>query len=125
MYVRLSYTVYIDPSYPQPEQLKLTLLNTTSIALTWNHPDTSSLFEVNDEYFNYSITVVMVSTGVQLMQYNTSITYNDTPWVLIDYGLFLLNNCEEIEFSVGLVGDCRTLMYTAFLPICKLKCNNQ
>ena len=60
------------------------------------------------------------------MQYNTSITYNDTPWVLIDYsGLFLLNNCEEIEFSVGLVGDCRTLLYTAFLPICKLKCNNQ
>ena len=42
-----------DPVYPKPAGLKVVLLNKASFALTWAHPNTGALLEVEDEEYTY------------------------------------------------------------------------
>ena len=106
----------IDPPYPQPQELKAVLLNSTSFALTWTHPD----MYFNDHYFNYSVSVVVVSTGHIIRQYVVSLESTATPWEEIDLS-GRVEMCLEINFTLSLVGDCRELYTVAFLPICKFQ----
>ena len=110
------YMPSIDPPYPQPQGLKAVLLNTTSFALTWTHPDMS----FNDHYFNYTVSVEVVNTGHIISQYMVSLESTATPWEEIDLR-GRVEECQEINFTLSLVGDCRELYTVAFLPICKFQ----
>ena len=105
-----------DPPYPKPEDLQIVFFNTTSFAFTWKHPDSSSLFEVNDEYFNYSVVVATV-------QYYTAIRSTEVPREEV-YLIGYVETCQQINVSVSLVRDCRLLQATVTLPTCESIAHN-
>ena len=105
-----------DPVYPKPQGLKAILLNTTSLALTWTHPDTTQLMVAQDEEFTYLIRGDIITTGEQVFEYTTSINPSHSPWEVVDLSG---RGCQEIKFSVSLVRDCRVLSTTAVLPACE------
>ena len=72
----------------------------------------------NDKYFNYSVSVVVVSTGRIISQYTVNLESTATPWEEIDLR-GRVEECQEINFTLSLVGDCRELYTVAILPICK------
>ena len=90
------------------------LLNSTSFALTWDHP--KSLFY--DDYFNYSVGAVVVSTGEVVSQYNIALSSTDTPWETFDFR-GSVETCQVINFTLSLEKDCRVLHSTAALSICE------
>ena len=105
-----------DPVYPQPHGLKTFLLNTTSVAITWTHPDTSQLMVAEDEQLTYSIRGEVMDTGEPIFNYITSIRSSNTPWEVVDLSD---SQCQEINISVSLLRDCRLLHTTTLLPVCE------
>ena len=67
-----------DPVYPKPAGLKVVLLNNASFALTWAHPNTGALLEVEDEEYTYSVKGEVVATNE--VSSNTTLTL--TPLLL-------------------------------------------
>jgi hypothetical protein len=110
---KISGALLLDPVYPKPQGLKAVLLNTTSLALTWTHPDTTQLMVAQDEQLTYLIRGDIITTGEQVFEYTTSIIPSTTPWEVVDLSG---RECQEIKFSVSLVRDCRVLSTTAVLP---------
>ena len=104
----------VDPPYPMPGGVEVVVLNTTGLALTWEHPE--NLF--NDDHFNYSVSAVVVSTGDVIRQYTISLSTSHTPREEFDFS-GSVDACEEIIFTLSLVGDCRVIHTTAALPICE------
>lgn len=109
---------HTDPVYPQPQDLEPTILNSSSFGLTWRHPNTSTYFYLNDEYFTYSVSAVVADTGTVVAQYEVDISSSDVPLEKIDFGS-RVNACMTINFTVSLVRDCRVLHNTAILPRCE------
>ena len=105
-----------DPVYPKPAGLKFVLLNNTSFALTWAHPSTGALLEVEDEEYTYSVKGDVAATNESVFQYNTNISSSTAPWEVVDVSG---RECQEIEFSISLERDCRELYTTASLPLCE------
>ena len=105
----------VDPPYPMPGGVEVVVLNTTSLALTWEHPE--NLF--SDDHFNYSVSAVVVSTGDVIRQYTT---ISHTPWEEFEFS-GSVDACEEINFTLSLVGDCRVIHTTATLPACEFYCS--
>ena len=102
-----------DPPYPMAHDLEIIALNTTSVGLTWQHPE--NIF--NEHYFTYIITATVVSTDHLIENYTVSINCNDSPWQVFD--LSSVGVCEEVNFTVSIVGDCRKKYIVAALHICK------
>ena len=50
--------------------------------------------------------------------YTVAIDSTDTPWQVIELSDKYI--CEEINFTVSLVGDCRVNYTNKSVPICKL-----
>ena len=67
-----------DPVYPKPAGLKVVLFNNASFALTWAHPNTGALLEVEDEEYTYSVKGEVVATNE--VSSNTTLTL--TPLLL-------------------------------------------
>jgi hypothetical protein len=114
---RIAATLLLDPPYPIPQNLMTVLLNSTSFALTWDHPETWFY----DDYFNYSVRAVVVSTGEVISDYIISLSSTATPWEEFDFR-DSVETCQMINFTLSLVRDCRVLQYVAALPICELHC---
>ena len=90
------------------------MLNSTTAALTWEHPQ--NIFSAS--HFNYTVTAVVVSTGHIVEEYTVAINSTDTPWQVIELSDEYI--CEEINFTLSLVGDCRVNYTTESVPVCKL-----
>ena len=96
------------------QNLQVHMLDSTTAALTWEHPQ--NIF--NESHFNYTVTAVVVSTGYVVEDYTVAIDSTDTPWEVIELSDKYI--CEEINFTVSLVGDCRVNYTNKSVPICKL-----
>ena len=109
--------LFVDPVYPKPTDLRAILLNSTSFALTWNHPDTSELEEEDqDEHLSYSIKGVLVSNSATVLQYSSNISSDVVPWEVVDLSDW---ECQDVELAVSLERDCRELFTTVSLPLCE------
>jgi len=93
--------------------IEIIALNTTSVGLTWQHPE--NIF--NEHYFNYIITATVVSTDHLIENYTVAINCSDSPLQVFD--LSGVDVCEEVNFTVSIVGDCRKKYIVAALHICK------
>ena len=67
---------------------------------------------------NYSVSTVVVSTGDVIRQYTISLSPSHTPWEEFDLS-GSVHACEEINFTLSLVGDCRVIHTTTVLPACE------
>ena len=74
--------------------------------------------EVDDEYFNYTVTAVVADTSVSITQYDVSLSSTSTVWEEIDFS-GRVEACLKINFTLSLARDCRGLHTSAFLPICE------
>ena len=106
---------HTDPVYPQPQGLEAAFLNSSSCELTWKHPDTSDMLEIDDDYFSYSISAVVVDTGASITEHTVNISSTSTPREVINFRQSVVA-CQEINFTVSLENDCRVLHKSLVLP---------
>ena len=90
-------------------------LSNKSIALSWQHP--ADIFEETVPVFTYNITATLDKTGSVLEQYLVTVDSSDTPREVFNFSD--VDFCEEINFILSQVGDCRENSTTVALPICE------
>ena len=91
------------------------ILDNNTLSLTWKHPEN----EFDEPQFNYSVTATVISTGAVVVDYNISISSDDNPGKVFNWSDAL--TCEEINFTVALISDCRISYAIAPIPTCKSK----
>ena len=95
------------------QNMHVNMLYSTAAVLTWEHPN--NIFD--EEYFNYSISVIDVSRGDVMVDRILMVHSSNNPRQLIDVSG--LDVCDEVNISLSIVGDIRKNATILPIPICK------
>ena len=88
-------------------------LENKSVVLTWQQPD--NIF--GEANFAYNITARSLTTGHILEQRVVVLGSLQSPWEKFNFSK--VEVCEEVQFTLSQVEDCREQYTTTYIPICK------
>ena len=88
--------------------------NDSTLTLTWENPQ-STYIDVDDVYFNYTVTVNITAAGghyYNTLSYKLDVESHEKPNTLV-----YLSECQLVDISISLPGNCEDKKISGSLPI--------